>query len=146
MRDGWREGLIYTADLPRLPGGAGVYVFARRWGDGYEALYIGKATRIRGRVGQQLNNVRLMNHLVNARAGARVVIAGELVLRGGQQVEACVRVVETALIRHFLSDGHDLVNVQGTRLRQHEVISFNRPLRFLPSPIYLEKPGRTRRS
>jgi hypothetical protein len=32
-------------------------------------------------------------------------------------------ILERALIRFFLSEGHDLVNKQGTRLRRHEIAS-----------------------
>ena len=48
--------------------------------------------------------------------------------------------IELALIRYLLSEGHDLVNIQGTRLRRHEIASAGRrPRRFIPKLIYLEK-------
>jgi hypothetical protein len=145
MRDATSQGQIYSLDLERLLPGPGVYVFARRWGRGFEALYVGKANNIRARIPQQLNNVRLMQHLRHARTGTRVVIAGEFRARGGQRAAASLPLIEKALIRHFLSEGHDLVNVQGTTLRQHEVISANRPLGFVPSPIFLERASVRRR-
>jgi len=72
-------------------------VFARRWGGGFEALYVGKANNIRARVKQQLNNVRLMQHLKDARNGSRVVLAGEFVAHGRQSLPACLPLIEKAL-------------------------------------------------
>ena len=73
------------------------------------------------------------------KSGGRFVLAGRLVMKPGQQLEKCLPLVERVLIRHFLSEGHDLVNIQGTHLSRHEVVSRNRPLRFAPSPMYLDK-------
>ncbi|MFN3566816.1 MAG: GIY-YIG nuclease family protein, partial [Burkholderiaceae bacterium] len=57
-----------------------------------------------------------------------------------QRVEKSLVLIERALIRYFLSEGHDLVNKQGTRLRRHEIVSSGKhPKRFIPSPMYLEK-------
>jgi hypothetical protein len=139
MRLASRHGPLYLVELERLPLEAGVYVFARQWGKGFEALYIGKANVIRSRVKGQLNNLRLMQHLRNAKSGSRVIIAGALVTRPGQTADRCLPILERTLMRHFLSEGHDLVNVQGTLLRQHEVESTRRPKYFIPKVMYLDK-------
>jgi len=132
--------LIYLADLPKLPTTSGVYVMGRRWGSDFEALYVGKATNIRARVQSQLNNLRLMQHLRNAKTGSRVVLAGRILARPGQRMEQCMELVERALIRYFLSEGHDLVNKQGTRIRRHEIESEGRhPKRFIPNEMFLER-------
>lgn len=71
LRDGTRQDLIYVTDFDRLPDTPGVYVFGRRFGKQIEALYVGKANRLRGRVKGQFNNLRLMQHLgTRARGGA----------------------------------------------------------------------------
>jgi hypothetical protein len=140
MKDATRENLIYSVILDKLPSGAGVYIFGRRWGRRFEALYVGKANNIRGRVKSQLNNLRLMQHLRNAQAGRRIVLVGRITTRPGQQLDRCLPPIERALIRYFLSGGHDLVNKQGTHLRRHEVISSGkRPKGFIPSLMYIEK-------
>jgi hypothetical protein len=131
--------LIYVVELERLPQDAGVYVFGRKWGTGYEALYVGKANNIHTRVHGQLNNLRLMQHIRNAKLGDRVVIAGALVPRPGQKADRCLPILERTLIRHFLSEGHDLVNVHGTLLRQHEIESIRPPKYFVPKVMYLDK-------
>lgn len=129
---------IFAVDLHKVPDAPGIYVFGRRWGTSFEALYVGKADRLRGRVGHQLNNLRLMTHIRDAKDGKRVLMVGTIKTRGGQQVSKCLTLAERALIRYFMSEGDDLVNVQGTLLRRHEISSENRPLRFVPGQMYLE--------
>jgi excinuclease UvrABC nuclease subunit len=53
------RSLTYKLDLGRIPEDPGVYVFGRRWGDSFEALYVGKAKNVRTRVNGQLNNLKL---------------------------------------------------------------------------------------
>ncbi|HWV52074.1 GIY-YIG nuclease family protein [Pseudorhodoplanes sp.] len=140
LKDASKQNLIYSVALDKMPIASGVYVFGRRYGSKFEALYVGKANRIRGRVKGQLNNVRLMQHLKNAKSGKRVVLAARFVPKPGQQKPNCLKLIERALIRYFLSEGHDLVNIQGVRLRRHEIISAGKhPKRYFPSPIFLEK-------
>lgn len=140
LKDAAKQNLMYSVLLDKLPPVPGVYVFGRRWGGQFEALYVGKANRIRNRVKVQLNNLRLMQHLKNAKAGKRIVLAGCIVTKPGQQRDRCLPLVERALIRYFLSEGHDLVNKQGVRLRRHEVASSGKfPKRFFPSLMYVEK-------
>ena len=140
LKDGSRQNLIYTTDLAKLPQAAGVYVLGRRWGTEFEALYVGKAGEIRGRMKGQLNNLRLMQHLKNAKGGKRLVLPGKFVSRPGQQLTKSLLMVERALIRYFLAEGHDLVNKQGTRLRQHEIVSDGKhPKKFIPRRMFVEK-------
>jgi hypothetical protein len=140
LKDGTRQNLIYTTDMGKLPTFSGIYILGRRWGDQFEALYVGKANQIRGRLKGQLNNLRLMQHLKNAKMGKRIVLCGRVVTRPGQRLSKCMILVERALIRYFLSEGHDLVNKQGTRLRRHEITSAGKhPKRFIPCLMYMEK-------
>jgi len=81
-----------------------------------------------------------MQHLRNAKTGKRIVLAGRLITKRGQRLPKCLALAERALIRYFLSEGHDLVNKQGTRLRRHELESFGQhPKRFFPNAMYIEK-------
>jgi len=140
LRDARRDNMIYGLDLDKVSTGAGVYIFGRRFGSQFEALYVGKAGNIRSRVKGQLNNLRLMQHLHNAKAGERIVLAGRLETKPGQRLRKCLVLAERALIRYFLTEGHDLVNKQGTRLRRHELESVGRhPKRFFPTVMYLER-------
>lgn len=128
----------YSIDLVRVPEASGVYVFGRRWGEGFEALYVGTALDIRSRINDQLNNVRLMSHIKEAKVGNRVVVAGVILTKGGQRIEKCLTLVENALIRYFLSEGDDLVNVQGTLIRRHVISSTQTPRWLVPREMYLD--------
>ncbi|HLB07525.1 MAG TPA: hypothetical protein VJN41_07525 [Alphaproteobacteria bacterium] len=142
LKDGTEQNLIYAIDEHKLPDAAGVYIFGRQWGKKkFEALYVGKADNIHHRiVRQQLKNLPLMLGLRNAKTGARIALAGRFVSRPGQQAKRCLPVIERALIRYFLSEGHELVNKQGTRLRHHEIASDGKhPKRFFPRLMYLER-------
>src|SRR5689334_18385004 len=121
LADGADERPIYTCDLDKFLDAPGVYVFGRCFGEHFEALYVGQTKLISQRVGIHLNNVKLMIHLQDAKNGTRVILCGEFIAKGGQLEERCSRFIERALIRYFLSEGHDLGNVQGASLKQHEI-------------------------
>lgn len=123
--DGSKELLIYTCESPDdLPEGPGVYIFGRQHGDTFSPLYIGQATDLRQRILlQQFNNAKLMNGIKQAEAGSRMLLIGEVDLRGGQRVKRVLDVVESALIEYALANGHELLNKQGTRTPVH-VINF----------------------
>ena len=96
LRDGSRQNLIYSVDPSKLPKVAGIYVFGRRYGSNFEALYVGMAGDIRGRIGQQLERVPLMKHLQKAKNGKRIVLAGRFVPLPGQQEAKCLKLIERA--------------------------------------------------
>lgn len=140
LTDGSKQNLIYVVDPKRLPSAPGIYIFGRqRRTGGHEALYVGRAGNIRGRVWGHRNNLQLMVHLKNAKQGKIFVRVGVLKLRPGQKPEKCLAIIERALIRYFLSEGHDLVNKAGTRLRRHEISSVGRhPQRFIPRLMFVD--------
>lgn len=139
LRDARRdENLIYGFDHAKLPEAAGVYVLGRQFGRNFEALYVGKANVIRWRVRGQLKNLPLMLHLKKAKAGKRVILVGRFRPKPGQQEQKCLTLLERALIRYFLSEGHDLVNKQGSRLRRHEITSKN-PRRLIPRLMFVDR-------
>ncbi|MGH7014764.1 MAG: hypothetical protein ACREEL_11535 [Stellaceae bacterium] len=141
LRDGSKENFIYLPDQSRLPKSPGVYVFGRRQKNGgFEALYVGRAANIRGRVWGHRKNLPLMMHLKNAKNGERVVRAGVFKAKPGQRPHKCLAILERALIRYFLSEGHDLVNKAGTRLRRHEIASVGRhPNKFVPKLMFIDR-------
>jgi hypothetical protein len=139
--DGSDQNLIYVVDPERLPKAIGLYVFGRRRRNGgFEALYVGKADNIRGRVWGHRKNLPLMMHLKNAKQGKLVVRAGIFIARPGQTPSKCIPIIERALIRYFLSEGHDLVNKAGTRLRRHEISTVGRhPNQFIPKLMFVDR-------
>jgi hypothetical protein len=91
LKDARRENLIYKVDLAKLPTAAGIYIFGRRWGHSqFEALYVGKAGDLRGRIKGHFNNLRLMQHLQNAKSGKRLILAGRIVTLRGQRLNFTV--------------------------------------------------------
>lgn len=142
LKRGRGTGITFVVNLQRIDRSAGVYIFARKWGASFEALYVGKSQNLRSRVKGHLNNLSLMNHIANAKNGKRVVIVGYPQTRRGQQMLRVIATLERSLIRHFLSEAHDLVNKQGTRIQRHEIESSSGiPRAFVPSLMYLERTG-----
>jgi len=140
LKDATSEGQFYGLDLGKVTSSAGVYIFGRRWGSQFEALYVGKAGNIQRRLRGHLDSLKLMQHIRNAKIGKRVLLAGDLITRPGQRLGRCLALSERALIRHFLSEGHDLANIQGMKMRRHELESSGKqPRRFWPGTIYLER-------
>lgn len=135
-----KEGYIYSIDLKKIPEVPGIYIFARHYGHSFEALYVGKSIKLRGRVNGHLNNLKLMKHLENAKTGKRVLITGKPITRPGQKFEKVLKTLERTFIRHFLAEGHDIVNELGVRISRHEIISEGQINKtFIPSLMYLEK-------
>jgi hypothetical protein len=115
---------LYWVDLEEIPKAPGIYVFFRAFGNSARALYVGKAGNLRSRINQQLNAHKLMTGIANAAMGSRLLAFGELKRRPGQQVPRCLALMERALIRYYLAEKHELLNVNGTRVRQHSPASF----------------------
>lgn len=107
-------------DIPRTPG---VYIFARRRGDAFVPIYIGKADRLRRRIRQQLNNLRLMLGLEAAPSRARFVLYAEYGGRPGPRASRAIAIAERALIEYALAQGHDLINQQGTKRPHHTILN-----------------------
>jgi hypothetical protein len=124
LRDGARLNQIYycreCGHLSRKPG---VYIFARKFGKTVVPLYIGQASKLRGRVEGQFNNVRLMMGIKQAPAGRRILLVARLYLKRGQQMSKVLDIVESALIKNALAQGHDLLNQQGTKTKVHVIRS-----------------------
>lgn len=132
LRDGSKEGLIYTCDLDEIPEDPGVYVFARKHGEHTCPLYIGQSHVLRRRIDSDLDRVRLMRGVEEASSGSRLLLFCTLNLRPGQQVDKVLDIVEYACISHALSEGHELLNKQGTSTRTHSIHCYGRqdPKRF----------------
>ncbi|MAM71771.1 MAG: hypothetical protein CMP91_11590 [Gammaproteobacteria bacterium] len=140
LKSGKNKGLIYDIDLDLIPSEPGIYIFARKWGKSYEALYIGKSGKLKVRMKRHLNNLRLMNHIENAKSGRRYLIYGTPIPKPGQQKTKVLTLLEKTFIRHFMSEGHDLVNQQGVRIRRHEIEnSGSLQKAFMPGLMYLER-------
>lgn len=121
--DGDHDNLIYTAEgIEDWADTPGVYMFARVFNDKVTPLYIGKAERLGVRALQHFKkSTQLMNGIRKARNGAKVLIFGQFTPKSGQSTAKCIGLIERALIDHALTEGHTLLNVQGTRTPSHTV-------------------------
>ena len=112
--DGTDDNRVYTPeDKSPIPDYPGVYVFTRKHGDRMIPLYVGKATNLAVRLAQQLNNVKLMKGIENSPQGTRLLLLGELQRKPGQNIQKVLRIAESTLIEHNLSQGFDILNRQG---------------------------------
>jgi hypothetical protein len=69
-----------------------------------------------------------------------MLLVSQIKTKPGQRLEKSFVLIERALIRYFLSEGFDLVNKQGTRIRRHEVLSSGKhPKRFVPNTMFVER-------
>ncbi len=101
LKDGSRLNLIYSCTgLDRIRSKPGVYVFARRF-----------------------SKSKLMMGLKKARSGHRILLVARLSLHPGQQKKKVLDIIESALIKHALAQGHDLLNQQGTKTKVHTLKS-----------------------
>jgi hypothetical protein len=140
LEDGHSANLIYTCAREKLPVAPGIYVFGRTHGDSFEALYVGKATTLQGRIRVQFKNLPLMKHIENAKNGSRVVVFGIFRAHQKQTPKTCLPIAENALVRHFLERGDDIVNVHGARLKVHEIVSGGQTARYgIPSTMFVDQ-------
>ena len=71
-----------------------------------------------------------MKGIENAPQGRRVLILGELQRKPGQVITKVLRIAESALIEHSLTQGFDIINKQGKRRPTHSIyFSGNREVR-----------------
>ncbi len=124
LRDGSKLNQIYHCrGLDRFSGKSGVYIFARKFGKSVLPLYVGQASSLKGRIEGQFNNLRLMMGVKNAHSGRRILLVGRLYLKPGQRMSKVLDIVESALIKNALAQGHDLLNQQGTKTKVHLIRS-----------------------
>ena len=93
-----KMNLIYTCrdrDLQHIPDDAGVYIFARRFGQTIAPLYIGQSSSLRKRIDFQFGNARLMMGIKHADAGHRILLFARLRSRPGQQEQKVLDIVES---------------------------------------------------
>lgn len=114
---------ILDPGIGAVPGTAGVYVFARVHGKTVAPLYIGRAENMNRRIGQQLNNAKLMMSIRRAPTGARRLYIGEVIKRPKQDPNKAIKTIESALISTAMVEGYDLLNVSGTKTLAHTIIS-----------------------
>lgn len=134
------ENALYGIELEGIPEQPGIYLFLREWGGVHHVLYVGKANKLKTRVSQQLNNMKLMRGIEKASSGARLLTVGRYNPNKGAKLKVMLPMIERALIRHYLDLGHSLLNIQGTNIVKHTISSDRTDLKeLIPKTIYFEK-------
>ncbi|EQB4330081.1 GIY-YIG nuclease family protein [Providencia stuartii] len=100
-------------EIPKTPG---IYIFWRKFADTHECLYIGKASDLKRRITQQLNAKKLIDHIQEAKKGAKLLSFAEIRMHQSCDIPAYLDEVETFLIAEALSEGHNLFNSKKTKL------------------------------
>ncbi|HVY39525.1 MAG TPA: hypothetical protein VHM31_16410 [Polyangia bacterium] len=139
--DGRKDNLIYSCDWERIPEGPGVYMFGRLFAGSFAPLYIGKSKGVAGRIWQHLaGNIPLMMKLKNgAKNGQRVVVAGEWQSSRGQNARKALGLIESALIKHSLLQGHDIFNDKMTKTVSNTITRTGHTAHgFLPKHMKIE--------
>ena len=123
LRDWADVSLIYNCDLRQIAERPGIYVFAREHGKSVSPLYIGRANNLRTRIKQQLDFTRLMKGVSSSLTGRRILLTAVLEPKRGQRIPNLLKIVESAYIENALSEGHELLNMQGTKIPSHTITS-----------------------
>jgi hypothetical protein len=115
-----RSGAIYQCpDLTTIPEGPGIYIFYREHGRQRTPFYVGRAEKLRRRIKQQFNSVKLMTSIRDAETGSRFLIYCQPRPKRGQQMKRVIRIMEEALIAHLLSENYELMQKQGVKRPSH---------------------------
>ncbi|MDE1487421.1 hypothetical protein KKI90_13640 [Xenorhabdus bovienii] len=109
--------------IKELPDTTGIYIFWRKHGDTHECLYIGRTSRLKTRLIEQLNDRELINHVQNAKKGTKILSFAEIKMHGNSYIDDYLDKVETFFISEALSQGHNLYNKQKTKFCGNEITS-----------------------
>jgi GIY-YIG catalytic domain-containing protein len=122
LLDGSKRNLIYFFALDKIPQESGCYIFYNKHGNSYSALYIGQADNLKKRLEQQQNNVKLMMGIKNSTSGHKHLVYCTIKPKQGQKLNKVLKLVEDNLIDIALSNGNELLNIQGTRNKYDYII------------------------
>ena len=134
------ENALYGIALEDLPEKPGIYLFIREWGGVHHVLYVGRANKLKTRISQQLNNMKLMRGIEKAPNGVRLLSIGMYHPNKGAKIKIMLPMIERTLIRHYLDTGHSLLNIHGTNIVKHSITSDRNDLKeLIPKTVYFEK-------
>lgn len=105
----------YKLDLDKLEDCPAVYMIGRQFGDTGVPLYIGRTAKLQRRMKQHFDSLRFMKALRDFPSGTRFLAWAPFSLREGPRLKRVLDIVERGLILHALSEGHELINIKGTK-------------------------------
>ena len=75
-----------------------------------------------------------MKGIQNSSKGIRMLLIGILMPGKGQQTKRLLNIVERAYIENALTEGHDLLNIKGTKVPIHSIFSKGAKTHHKPFP------------
>jgi hypothetical protein len=108
-------------DLEVIPADAGAYVFGRLYNGSVSPICIGEMANLRKRAGEQLKSLPCMRALEKAKSGERVFMLRTVKAGAHDKAKKHIKIIEKALILHAQSEGHELLNLQATKLSFDEI-------------------------
>ncbi len=105
----------YELDLDSIEVHPAVYMIGRRFGETCVPLYIGRTAKLQRRMRQHFDSRSFMRALREFPNGTRFLAWSTFPLKQGQRLQRVMAVVERGLILHALSEGHQLINIKGTK-------------------------------
>ncbi len=121
--------IVDEDDLPAgLRAEPGVYFFSRKFGTKRVPFYIGESQNVRARLKQHLATTKIADVLRSLSAeddqikiGVRFFHFGYLLARPGHKPSVCLKIVQKALIRQAVEQGHPILNTQLKKFRTHNL-------------------------
>lgn len=123
----------------QIPETYGIYIFHRRYAEFGEALYIGKASNLKRRISQELNARELIEHVKEAKKGAKFLSFAEIQAHGNCNKDKYIDDIESTLIEISMNRGDNLFNTKKTKVHLHEVMSSGKKPIFIEKKLYVFK-------
>ena len=122
LDDGRVKNLIYHTNSDEISEGSGCYVFYNKYGESITILYIGKADKLRTRIEQQFNNLKLMMGIKNAINGNKYLMYCEVLgNKKSKKFKKSLKMLEKQLIKYATLEGHGLLNQKGTKIKYNHI-------------------------
>lgn len=119
---------IYETNLENFPKVPSCYMIYNQHGNASrKILYIGQALNLKSRIKYQLNNLELMNEILKSVTGSKRIIFCIIQFKSKQSNDKkkVMNILENNLIKIAILNNHPLLNKQGKKLTDGEIILDN---------------------
>lgn len=121
--DGSSQDLIYTVrNIHSVLAAPGAYVFLREYGGKIYPIYVGETLNIQVRLLQHIErSTKLMNAIKKSGRGEKLFLYCTVTTSSTKKRDKMLGILQKGLVEHALSAGHELVNIQLTKMPVHGV-------------------------
>lgn len=123
-----KGNFIFEINIEKFPKIAGCYVIYNQYGNASrKILYIGQAINLKSRIKYQLNNLELMTGINKSMKGSKKILFCTVQFKGKQSKnkKKVLNVLEKNLIKMAILDDHPLLNKQGKKITDGDIIFDN---------------------